>query len=157
MSLPFFLPSQGAEAMASAVQVEIRQQCFSPVAELDLWRSDAAAEAMFLGRVRGTTMDGRMLQALEVEHYAGLCEQCIEQAAKALLSAHKADQALVLHRVGRLLPGEVIVLVAVRADRRGAALDCCSALLEALKHDAPFWKREWCDGQGTWLPTNTQR
>ena len=65
-------------------------------------------------------MDGRMLQALEVEHFAGLCEQCIEQAAKALLSAHKADQAS-SHRVGRLLPGEVIVLVAVRADRRGAA------------------------------------
>ena len=157
MSLPFSLPSPVAEGMASAVHVEIRQQRFSPLAELDLWRSDAAADALFLGRVRGTTIDGRVLQALEVEHYAGLCEQCIEQAAKALLSVHQADQALILHRVGRLLPGEVIVLVAIRADRRGAALSCCSALLEALKHDAPFWKREWCEGQGTWLTSNTPR
>jgi molybdopterin synthase catalytic subunit len=62
---------------------------------------------------------------------------------------------LVLHRHGRLSPGEPIVLVAVAADRRGQALRCGQELLEALKHEAPFWKREWCDGRGTWLQGNT--
>ena len=62
---------------------------------------------------------------------------------------------MVLHRVGRLAPGEPIVLVAVQADRRGAAQRCSAALLEQLKHQAPFWKREWCAGQGAWLAANT--
>ena len=47
------------------------------------------------------------------------------------------------------------MLVAVQADRRGAAQRCSAALLEQLKHQAPFWKREWCAGQGTWLEANT--
>ena len=140
---------------ASPVRVEICQQPFSPWEKLELWGGDAAANAMFIGRVRGRTMDGRKLQALEVEHYAGLCEQRIERAALELLDKHDAGEALVLHRVGRLLPGELIVLVAVRADRRGSAQRCCAALLEDLKHGAPFWKREWSDGQGTWLGSNT--
>ena len=150
-------PLPVVERMASAVQVEIRQQPFSPWAELEQWGGDAAADAVFLGRVRGQTMDGRTLQALELEHYAGLCEQCIKTSAQTFLSEYEADAALVLHRVGRLLPGEVIVLVAVHADRRSAALNCCAALLEDLKHGAPFWKREWCNGQGTWLASNTPR
>ena len=74
-------------------------------------------------------------------------------AAPAAGAPDRAD--LVLHRVGKLAPGEPIVLVAVQADRRGAALRCSAALLEQLKHQAPFWKREWCAGQGTWLAANT--
>ena len=72
-----------------------------------------------------------------------------------LQQEHGAGAILVLHRVGKLAPGEPIVLVAVQADRRGAAQRCSAALLEQLKHQAPFWKREWCAGQGTWLEANT--
>jgi len=55
-----------------------------------------------------------------------------------------------------VLPGEAIVLVAVGADRRGPAQRCCHELLESLKHDAPFWKREWrTDGRRQWLNGNT--
>jgi molybdopterin synthase catalytic subunit len=55
-----------------------------------------------------------------------------------------------------VLPGEPIVLVAVAADRRGPALRCGQELLEALKHEAPFWKREWlADGRGHWVQGNT--
>jgi molybdopterin synthase catalytic subunit len=77
------------------------------------------------------------------------------QLAREQLQHHGATRVLVLHRVGTLLPGELIVLVAVEADRRGCAQRCCSDLLEALKHQAPFWKREWFSGQGTWLSGNT--
>jgi molybdopterin synthase catalytic subunit len=66
-------------------------------------------------------------------------------------------QAVLLqHRVGRIAPGEVIVLVAVAADRRGPAQRCCLELLEALKHEAPFWKREsLADGRSRWITGNT--
>ena len=100
-------------------------------------------------------MDGRPLQALELEHFPGLCERQITATAQRLKQAHNVASILVLHRVGRLAPGEPIVLVAVQADRRGAAQRCSAELLEQLKHQAPFWKREWCAGQGTWLAANT--
>ncbi|MBM3938904.1 MAG: molybdenum cofactor biosynthesis protein MoaE, partial [Sphingomonadales bacterium] len=63
---------------------------------------------------------------------------------------------LIQHRIGRVLPGEAIVLVAIGADRRGPAQRCCQELLEALKHEAPFWKREChADGTSAWLTGNT--
>lgn len=140
---------------SSRIQVEIRPFAFSPWQELDAWGGDAAASAQFIGRVRCQTMDGQPLKLLELEHYSGLCERKIEDMAAKLLSEHRSMRALVLHRVGQLVPSEVIVLVAVQADRRGSAQRCCSALLEALKHEAPFWKREWCGEQGNWLVGNT--
>ena len=92
---------------------------------------------------------------MELEHYPGLCERRLTAMAERLQQRHKAGAMLVLHRVGLLHPGEPIVLVAVEADRRGAAQRCSAELLEELKHHAPFWKREWCSDQGTWLVENT--
>lgn len=135
--------------------VEVRSSAFDPWFELGRWQGDAPACAVFVGRVRATAMDGRPLQALELEHAPGLCEKWIQAMVERLQQEHGAGPVLVLHRVGRLMPGEPIVLVAVQADRRGAAQRCCTALLEALKHHAPFWKREWCADQGTWLTGNT--
>ena len=139
----------------ASIRVEIRQNYFDPWQELGDWSGDAAAVAVFVGRVRSSAMDGRPLQALELEHYPGLCERLITALALQLQREHGAGAMLVLHRVGRLAPGEPIVLVAVQADRRGAAQRCSAALLEQLKHHAPFWKREWCAGQATWLTANT--
>ena len=137
------------------IHVEIRLAGFDPWQELAQWSGHEAAAAVFVGRVRSTAMDGRPLQALELEHYPGLCERQITRMAVQLQREHGAGAMLVLHRVGRLIPGEPVVLVAVQADRRGAAQRCSAALLEQLKHHAPFWKREWCAGQGTWLAANT--
>lgn len=139
----------------ATVQVEIRMAAFDPWQELSVWGGHAAASAVFIGRVRATAMDGRVLQALELEHYPGLCEQLLEAMSERLRQAHGAGRVLVLHRVGRLLPGEPIVLVAVEADHRGSAQRCAADLLEELKHRAPFWKREWCGDQGVWLNSNT--
>ena len=137
------------------IHVEIRLAGFDPWQELAQWSGHAAAAAVFVGRVRSTAMDGRPLQALELEHYPGLCERQITRMAVQLQREHGAGAMLVLHRVGRLIPGEPIVLVAVQADRRGAAQRCSAALLEQLKHHAPFWKREWSADQGIWLEENT--
>ena len=139
----------------SSCRVEVCPEPFDPWHQLANWTGDAAAAAIFIGRVRSKTMDGRPLQALELEHFPGLCERQITATAQRLKQAHNVASILVLHRVGRLAPGEPIVLVAVQADRRGAAQRCSAELLEQLKHQAPFWKREWCAGQGTWLAANT--
>ena len=164
MSSPFCLPSPVAEMVSArkvvspepgAVEVEIQAQSFEPWRRLEQWCVGAAAHAVFLGSVRSEDQLGVPLDALELVHYPGMCERRIHDDAERIRQAHGADRVLVLHRVGRLPPGEPIVLVAVSADRRGAAQRCCSAVLEALKHDAPFWKREWRGGEGVWLAGNT--
>lgn len=137
------------------VEVVIHPQPFNPWSVLADWLPEAAASAVFLGRVRPEDQRGNGLDALELVHYPGMCEQRILDDAERLRQQHGADRVLVLHRVGKLPPGEPIVLVAVTADRRGVAQRCCAAVLEALKHDAPFWKREWRGGQGTWVEANT--
>jgi molybdopterin synthase catalytic subunit len=114
-----------------------------------------AAESHFIGRVRPTTASGAPLEALELEHYPGMSEAQLQFLAEACAARHGAGAVLVAHRVGRIAPGEAIVLVAVQADRRGPALRCVQELLEDLKHHAPFWKREWSGGSGTWVAGNT--
>ena len=115
-----------------------------------------AAESHFLGRVRGVDAQAAPLQALELEHYPGMTEAQIRALAGDAMAREGAAALLVWHRVGLVFPGEAIVLVAVAADRRGPAQRTCGALLEALKHEAPFWKRELrADGSGTWLQGNT--
>ena len=141
--------------MQKKITIQLHHTVFDPWLQLAAWSSQTAAAATFIGRVREVAQDGRPLEALELTHYPGMCEEAIRQDAQRLLMDHDASSALVLHRVGRMLPSEVIVLVAVEADRRGPAQRCCTALLEAIKHQAPFWKREWRDGQGTWVTGNT--
>ena len=148
-------PEPGLGKAAPLVEVVIHQQPFQPWSALEQWVQGAAATAVFVGRVRPEDQRGDPLEALELAHYPGMCEQRIRDDAERLRQQHGAHRVLVLHRVGRLPPGEPIVLVAVTADRRGPAQRCCAAVLEALKHDAPFWKREWRGGHGTWLSTNT--
>lgn len=143
---------------AAQLQVGLAQEPFDPYRLLEGWRGQesGAAESVFVGRVRPTTASGDSLAALELQHYAGMAEHQLHQLARAAAEQHGACAVLVHHRVGRIAPGEAIVLVAVVADRRGPAQRCCQALLEALKHHAPFWKREWrADGSSSWVIGNT--
>ncbi|GCE65916.1 molybdenum cofactor biosynthesis protein MoaE [cyanobiont of Ornithocercus magnificus] len=142
--------------MSQKTRVLISSEAFSPWESLDNWLEDAAASAIFIGRVRDQSWEGNPLQTLELTHYPGMCERQIHMSAEVLLRKHKAISALVVHRVGQLVPGEVILLVAVAADHRGQAQRCCTALLESLKHEAPFWKRECCDSRSRWLTDNTE-
>ncbi len=145
------------------VDVELLSSPFDPLPSLEAWQTllregpaaIAAAEAHFIGRVRPVASDGAPLEALELEHYPGMSERRIAAISQALAHQHGVPAVLVRHRVGRLNPGETIVMVAVAADRRGPALRCCQEVLETLKHDAPFWKREWVNGCGHWVAGNT--
>jgi molybdopterin synthase catalytic subunit len=146
------------------LQIELLTEPFEPLQKLEQWQQErnnadpeaSAAEALFIGRVRGQSSNGQPLCALELEHYPGMTERQLERLATACGQRHGVHHGLVLHRIGRVLPGEAIVLVAIAADRRGTAQRCCQELLEALKHEAPFWKREWrADGSGHWITGNT--
>ena len=146
------------------LRIDLHDDRFEPLHVLERWQAelrqggiaDSAAESLFIGRVRERTTDGTPLEALELEYYPGMTEQQLERLALDCCNHHGASHCLVQHRIGRVLPGEAIVLVAIGADRRGPAQRCCQELLEALKHDAPFWKREWrADGSSEWLSGNT--
>ena len=148
-------------ASPAQLSLSLHPQPFDPWREVARWQeppataATAAATALFIGRVRGTTAAGLPLEALELEHYPGMTERQLRQLAEACAERHGVAAVLVCHRVGRVPAGEAIVLVAVAADRRGMAQRCCQELLEALKHDAPFWKREWSGGAGEWVQGNT--
>ncbi len=142
------------------LRIDLHSQAFEPLTCLEQWqsspRNQGAAESVFIGRVRAAAADGTPLVALELEHYPGMTERQLQQLAAASCARHGAHSCLVQHRIGRVLPGQVIVLVAIGADRRGPAQRCCQELLEALKHNAPFWKREWhADGSSAWITGNT--
>lgn len=145
------------------VDVDLLATPFDPLQSLAAWHASrrvgrpciGAAEAHFIGRVRPLAADGSPLEALEIEHYPGMTERRIVAISQALALDHGVAAVLVRHRIGRLKPDEPIVVVAVTADRRGPALRCCQEVLERLKHEAPFWKREWVNGGGHWVAANT--
>jgi len=149
---------------APLLALQLEPSPFQPLLAIEQWQAQVqermghlpAAESSFVGRVRPHTGAGEPLAALELEHYPGMTEAQLHHLAAEAANRHAVAAVLVRHRVGRVLPGEPIVLVAVAADRRGPAQRCCQELLEALKHEAPFWKREWrADGSGLWLAGNT--
>jgi molybdopterin synthase catalytic subunit len=146
------------------LRLSLHPERFEAGRALEQWQEQLAADpsgapaatALFIGRVRGQGAAGQRLEALELEHYPGMTETQLHSLASACAERHGVAAVLVQHRVGRVLPGEAIVLVAVAADRRGPAQRCCQELLEALKHEAPFWKREWrLDGSNQWVDGNT--
>ena len=145
------------------VAIQLEAEPFEPLQALAEWHQLLtaelgmlpAAECHFVGRVRPSGANKAPLTALELEYYPGMTEACIASLAAAAAGRHGATAVLVRHRIGLVLPGDAIVLVAVAADRRGPAQRCGQELLEALKHDAPFWKREWSQGVGRWIMGNT--
>jgi molybdopterin synthase catalytic subunit len=155
--------STPAGTSAPGVSVSLHADPIGPYLLLEQWQqplapgpADApAATSLFIGRVRGTTAAGLPLDALELEHYPGMTEAQLQRLATACARRHPVAAVMVRHRVGLVLTGDAIVVVAVLADRRGPAQRCCQELLEALKHEAPFWKREWSSGVGAWVLSNT--
>lgn len=164
MSSPSSHPDRPPAQDAAELELRLLPERFDPLQVLARWQQELArrpqgppaAESHFLGRVRGTTATGKPLEALELEHYPGMTEAQIQALARSGAARHGVVSVLVWHRVGRVLPGDTIVLVAVAADRRGPAQRCGQELLELLKHEAPFWKRELRpDGSGRWVQGNT--
>jgi molybdopterin synthase catalytic subunit len=110
------------------------------------------AIASFTGLVRG---DGGITEML-LEHYPGMTEAALNELADQALARWPLDGVILIHRYGALKPGARIVYVACASSHRAAALDACSFLIDQLKTEAPFWKRELlADGSGTWVEAKT--
>ncbi len=118
------------------------------LAALTEGRSDVGGIGCFVGVVRGT--DG--LQAMTLEHYPGMTERSLALIANEAERRWALLGCTVVHRVGRLGPGERIVLVLAAAAHRQAALDATAFLIDWLKTRAPFWKQEsLADGTSRWV------
>lgn len=101
----------------------------------------AGAAVQFVGTVRDYNADGPVT-ALELEHYPGMTEAELERLEAEARRRWEVLEVLVIHRFGRLEPGEGIVLVAVWSAHRDAAFEACRFLIDTLKTTAPFWKKE---------------
>lgn len=124
---------------------------FDVGAELTRLESGAGAVASFIGIVRGNSQ-GRPLAALTLEHYPGMTEAALAAIAETAMTRWRLLDCLVIHRIGRLTPGARIVLAAASSAHRGDALEATAFLIDWLKTDAPFWKREdFADGESAWV------
>ncbi|RYE01363.1 MAG: molybdenum cofactor biosynthesis protein MoaE [Sphingomonadales bacterium] len=107
----------------------------------------AGAVATFTGVVRG---EGGVT-ALELEHYPGMTEAALCELAEAATERWTLLGVTLVHRVGKMTPGERIVFVGAAASHRREALDACAYLIDRLKTDAPFWKRERRGEDAAWV------
>jgi molybdopterin synthase catalytic subunit len=102
---------------------------------------EAGASVLFLGSVREMTTHGA-IRAITLEHYPGMTERELSDIEAEARNRWTLTDSLIVHRYGRLEPGEDIVLVATLAPHRQAAFDACHFLIDWLKTKAPFWKNE---------------
>lgn len=140
--------------------VELYSEDFDPWALVARAERDIPAEArgaasVFVGRMRDFNEDNTVT-GLFLEHYPGMTERELERIVAEAESRWPLLGCLVAHRVGDVRPGDALVLVATWSAHRIAARDACSDILERLKHEAPFWKRErLADGSDRWVEKNT--
>ena len=133
--------------------VTIQQADFDLSAEVAALRDGDAqvgAVAAFVGTVRDRN-DGASVSAMELEHYPGMTERAIEAMITQARQRFDIRGVRVIHRIGRLMPREQIVLVAVTSAHRHDAFQACEFLMDYLKTQAPFWKKETTPAGARWV------
>jgi molybdopterin synthase catalytic subunit len=132
-------------------------------ADFDLSREVAALRAgdarvgavcSFIGTVRDRS-DGRSVSTMELEHYPGMTETAIEAMIDEAHRRFDIYGARIVHRVGLLQPADQIVLVAVTSAHRGQSFQACEFLMDYLKTQAPFWKKEQTPEGARWVDART--
>ena len=106
--------------------------------------------ALFVGTVRGLSSDDGVT-AMVLEHFPGMTEGELERIEAEARARWPLEDVTIIHRVGRLLPGEQIVLVAAASAHRRAAFDAAQFIMDFLKTDAPFWKAEERGDETSWV------
>lgn len=135
--------------MAVRVQVED----FDVGAELEALakgKHGIGGVALFVGLVRDLA-SGEPIGAMELEHYPGMTETELESIEAEALSRWPLEETLIVHRYGRLEPGDRIVLAAAASAHREAAFEACRFIMDFLKTRAPFWKKEDTPDGGQWV------
>ena len=134
--------------------IRVQPDDFDPGTELArLEALNVGAVASFTGLVRG---DGGLV-AMTLEHYPAMTEAALRAIADEAARRWPLAGLTVIHRHGRLVPGDRIVFVGTASSHRAAALQSCAFLIDWLKTDAPFWKREqWADGSSRWVEARSE-
>lgn len=120
------------------------------VAALRAQRPQVGAVACFVGTVRDVNQ-GSGVSTLTLEHYPGMTEKALQSIVDQACQRWTLDDVLVIHRVGELAPLDQIVLVAVTSAHRGEALAACEFVIDWLKTQAPFWKKEHTPEGARWV------
>jgi molybdopterin synthase catalytic subunit len=139
--------------MTAIVTVRIQDADFEiarEISALTAGRTDIGAVVSFSGICRGSE-DGESIAALTLEHYPGMAEAEIMRHAETAMARWPLTGVSVIHRVGRIKPGENIVLVLTASQHRQAAFQAAEFLMDYLKASAPFWKREESAGGTSWV------
>jgi molybdopterin synthase catalytic subunit len=135
------------------LKVSIQTQDFDlsqEVENLRLGNSGVGAICSFVGTVRDRN-DGDQVSSLELEHYPGMTEASIHKMITQAKSKFDIFGSVVIHRVGLLKPLDQIVLVAVSSAHRGQSFQACEFLMDYLKTQAPFWKKELTPQGHRWV------
>ncbi len=134
-------------------EVRVQKEDFDLTTEVARLRADnprVGAVVTFVGAVRDMN-EGTSVAEMELEHYPGMTEQSLQKIVEEACARWPLAGALVIHRVGPLKPMEQIVLVAVSSAHRGEAFAACEFIIDYLKTDAPFWKKEQTPEGARWV------
>lgn len=137
----------------AVTKVEVREADFDLNAEMEALRAGspgAGAVVSFVGVVRNRNQ-GDAILSLTLEHYPGMTEASIRKIIGKARSRWAIEDAVVIHRVGRLAIGDQIVLCLVTSAHRGEAFEACEFIMDWLKTEAPFWKKEETPGGSRWV------
>jgi molybdopterin synthase catalytic subunit len=119
--------------------------------ELLAGRSDVGAIASFIGLVRD--LEGDSLQQMTLEHYPGMTEKALQGIAEKAQARWQVADLAIIHRVGALKLADQIVMVSVLSAHRGDAFAACEFIMDYLKTEAPFWKKETSEQGSKWVET----
>ena len=138
--------------MSAAFTVAVQTARFDPGAEMAQLAGlpDVGAQVCFVGQVRDFG-DSQAVTALELEHYPGMTEKSLLAILDQARARWPLAAARVVHRVGYLPLGEAIVLVLTASAHRGEAFAACEFIMDYLKRDAPFWKKEHTAAGSHWV------
>ena len=134
-------------------RVLIQTQDFDLAKEIEALRANdkrVGAVCSFIGTVRDRN-DGLSVQSMELEHYPGMTEKAIETMIDEAMTRFDIFAARVIHRVGLLQPLDQVVMVAVTSSHRGESFKACEFLMDYLKTQAPFWKKEETPEGARWV------
>ena len=135
------------------LRVSIQTEDFNLSAEVDALKKNdkrVGAVCTFTGTVRDLN-DGQSVSSMELEHYPGMTEKAIGNMIDEAIKRFDIFGARVVHRVGLLQPLDQVVMVAVTSAHRGTSFKACEFLMDYLKTQAPFWKKEQMPGGARWV------
>ena len=133
-------------------KIIVQTEDFDLASEVELIKStnsSIGAVVSFIGTVRDLTSES--LVSLSLEHYPGMTEKSLRSIAKKARKKWEIESVTIIHRVGTLGIGDQIVLVITSSKHRQAAFDSCNYIMDFLKTDAPFWKKEVSDKEEKWV------